>query len=230
MPKTLLVVDDDCELCSMLDGYLQQAGYQGDFENDGISAISRLKSKFYDLLILDVMLPGMSGFDVLRAIRPRFQLPVMILTARNGRTDRVTGLDAGADDYLAKPFYPEELLARIRAILRRGPGAPPSKTFQLGPLVLHAGARQAFYGGQPLNLTAMECEILEVLFQSQGQVVSRDQLSYHFYDHAASPFDRSLDTHISHIRRKLGSGRNLILSVRGAGYCLCNGADVDSYT
>jgi DNA-binding response OmpR family regulator len=220
----LLVVDDDMELCSMLRDYLQESGLSVDFEADGARGISRMQSEFYSLVILDVMLPGQNGFEVLRQVRQQSRVPVMMLTAKTGRFDRVMGFDLGADDYLAKPFYPEELLARVRAILRRS--APASagspKVLQAGDVMLLPGTRNAFYRGRQLDLTAMECEVLEQLLRSSGQVVSRDQLSLHIYNRPVSAFDRSIDTHISRIRRKLGVGRDLILSVRGTGYQLCD--------
>src|ERR1035441_3834991 len=222
----LLVVDDDMELCSMLRDYLQESGLSVDFEADGARGISRMQSEFYSLVILDVMLPGQNGFEVLRQVRQQSRVPVMMLTAKTGRFDRVMGFDLGADDYLAKPFYPEELLARVRAILRRS--APASagspKVLQAGDVMLLPGTRNALYRGRRLDLTAMECEVLEQLLRSSGQVVSRDQLSLHLYNRPASAFDRSIDTHISRIRRKMGVGRDLILSVRGTGYQLCDPA------
>lgn len=208
----------------MLRDYLQESGFSVDFEADGAGGISRTQSEFYNLVILDVMLPGENGFDVLRQVRQQSRVPVMMLTAKTGRFDRVMGFDLGADDYLAKPFYPEELLARVRAILRRS--APASagspKVLQAGDVMLLPGTRNAFYRGRQLDLTAMECEVLEQLLRSSGQVVSRDQLSLHLYNRPVSAFDRSIDTHISRIRRKMGVGRDLILSVRGTGYQLCD--------
>ena len=208
----------------MLRDYLQESGFAVDFEADGARGISRTQSEFYSLVILDVMLPGQNGFDVLRQVRQQSRVPVMMLTAKTGRFDRVMGFDLGADDYLAKPFYPEELLARVRAILRRSaPGSAGSpKVLQAGDVMLLPGTRNAFYRGRQLDLTAMECEVLEQLLRSSGQVVSRDQLSLHLYNRPVSAFDRSIDTHISRIRRKMGVGRDLILSVRGTGYQLCD--------
>ena len=208
----------------MLRDFLQESGFSVDFEADGARGISRTQSVVYSLLILDVMLPGQNGFEVLRQVRQQSRVPVMMLTAKTGRFDRVMGFDLGADDYLAKPFYPEELLARVRAILRRS--APASagspKVLQAGDVMLLPGTRNAVYRGRQLDLTAMECEVLEQLLRSSGQVVSRDQLSLHLYNRLASAFDRSIDTHISRIRRKMGVGRSLILSVRGTGYQLCD--------
>ena len=208
----------------MLRDFLQESGFSVDFEAEGARGISRTQSESYNLVILDVMLPGQNGFDVLRQIRHQSCVPVMMLTAKTGRFERVMGFDLGADDYLAKPFYPEELLARVRAILRRSAAASAGspKVLQAGDVMLLPGTRNAFYRGRQLDLTAMECEVLEQLLRSSGQVVSRDQLSLHLYNRPVSAFDRSIDTHISRIRRKMGVGRDLILSVRGTGYQLCD--------
>ena len=211
----------------MLQDFLTESGFCVDFEGDCAGVMSRTQSAQYHLLILDVMLPGQSGFEVLRQLRQRSRVPVLMLTAKAGRLDRATGFDLGADDFLAKPFYPEELLARVRAILRRSlPASTGSaNVLQAGEVMLLPGTRSAFYRGQPLDLTAMECEILEQLLRSSGQVVSRDQLSLQLYQRPTSAFDRSIDTHVSRIRRKMGAGRHLILSVRGTGYQLCQPAD-----
>ena len=210
----------------MLRDFLQESGFSVDFEADGARGLSRAQSELYDLLILDVMLPAQNGFEVLRQVRQQSRVPVMMLTAKTGRFDRVMGFDLGADDYLAKPFYPEELLARVRAILRRSAPASAAtpKVLQAGDVMLLPGTRNAFYRDRQLDLTAMECEVLEQLLRSSGRVVSRDQLSLHLYNRPASAFDRSIDTHISRIRRKMGVGRDLILSVRGTGYQLCHQA------
>ena len=223
MTTRLLVVDDDTELCFMLRDFFRESGLRVEFEAEGMRSIARLQQEPYDLVILDIMLPGTNGFEVLKQIRHRSPLPVILLTARATRFDRIQGFELGADDYLAKPFYPEELLARVRAILRRSATVPqhPPEVLREGELTLLPGSRHAFYRGRQLDLTAMECEILEQLLRSAGRVVSRDQLSLHLYHRVASPYDRSIDTHVSRIRRKLGEGRNLITSVRGTGYQLC---------
>jgi DNA-binding response OmpR family regulator len=224
----LLLVDDDMEMCAMLQELFWESGFSVDFEADGGRGISRAQNQFYNLLILDVSLPGQNGFEILRHVRRHSRVPVMMLTAKTGRLDRALGFDLGADDYLAKPFYPEELLARVRAILRRSsPAAAASSpsVLRAGQVMLLPGTRTAFYRGNPLDLTAMECEILELLLRSSGRVVSRDQLSFQLYNRPTSAFDRSIDTHVSRIRRKMGGGRHLILSVRGTGYQLCQPAD-----
>lgn len=218
-----LLVDDDLDLCSMLLEFFGESGFRADFETDGFKGLARVQSEKFDLIILDVMLPGPNGFEVLRQMRRCSRVPVLMLTARSGKVDRLAGFEAGADDYLAKPFYPEELLARVRAILRRSshPPAVAPEPLRVGRLTLLPGTRTALYDALPLDLTAMECEILEQLFRSVGRVVSRDQLSFHLYNRPASPYDRSIDTHVSRIRRKLGDGRDMIVSVRGTGYQLC---------
>jgi two-component system OmpR family response regulator len=231
LSKKLLVVDHDAEVCAALRGVLGEAGFVVDVEPDGERGAIRAESGRYGLLILDVMLEGLDGFEVLRRIRRTSQVPILMLSAKADRIDRVLGLEAGADDYLAKPFFPDELLARIRAILRRcSPGGSqggfqgalrdlPEK-LRMGDLCLVPADRDAYFRDRPLGLTAMECEILEVLIRSCGRVVSRDTLSIHLHDRLTSPFDRSVDTHVSRLRRKLGAGRNMILSVRGVGYQL----------
>jgi two-component system response regulator CpxR len=218
----VLVVDDDLDLCSMLIVFLQQHGFAVESEHEGNRGLSRALTERFDLLILDVMLPGLNGFEALRRLREQSQLPVLMLTAKGAREERVHGLQLGADDYLPKPFGPEELLARARAVLRRtGVGANNSpEILEVGELQLLPGARDAFFRGEKLGLTAMECEVLEQLMRFCGRVVSRDQLSYHFYSRPASATDRSVDTHVSKIRRKLGEGRGMILGVRGKGYQL----------
>jgi DNA-binding response OmpR family regulator len=220
----ILVVDDDRELCSMLSELFRQRGFRVASERDGIRGLVRAGSEAFDLMILDVMLPGVDGFTALRTLRQRSQVPVLMLTARGERGERIQGLDLGADDYLPKPFDPEELLARVRAILRRvaHPTLSTSEPLVVGELRLLPGARDAYYRDARLGLTAMECEVLEQLMRSCGRVVSRDQLSLHLYSRPATAFDRSVDTHVSRIRRKMGNGRGMILSVRGTGYQLCS--------
>jgi two-component system, OmpR family, response regulator CpxR len=207
----------------MLKEFFRQQGFELEIEKEAAAGLRRAREEHFDLLILDVMLPGLDGFETLRRLREQSQLPVLMLTARGERGERVHGLQLGADDYLPKPFDPEELLARVRAILRRvaisvasGPDA-----LQVGELRLLPGARDAYFRGEKLGLTAMECEVLEQLMRSFGRVVSRDQLCLHLYNRTATAFDRAVDSHISRIRRKIGEGREMIRSVRGTGYQLC---------
>lgn len=190
-------------------------------EHEGDRGLARALDEQFDLMILDAMLPGMNGFEALRRLRERSQLPVLMLTGMADRTERVRGLELGADDYVLKPFGADELLARVRAILRRSAlRANPPQDLQVGDLRLLPGTGEAFFRGRNLGLTAMECEILKHLMQFCGQVVSRDDLTFQLYNRPASPFDRAVDTHVSRIRRKMGEGRDMILSVRGTGYQL----------
>jgi DNA-binding response OmpR family regulator len=226
----ILIVDDDRELCSMLKEFFRQHGFSVESERDGIRGLSRATTESFDLLILDVMLPGVNGLMALETLRRKSQMPVLMLTARGERGDRIQGLVLGADDYLSKPFDPDELLARVRAILRRTTvvGSNTEEALVVGELRLVPKARDAYYRGEKLRLTVMECEVLEQLMRSCGRVVSRDQLSLHLYNRPATAFDRSVDTHVSRIRRKIGGGRDFILSVRGTGYQLCQPAKVDT--
>lgn len=216
----ILCVDDDVELCRMLEQFLRPRGFDVEFETDGVNGLARALSNTFTLLILDVMLPGIDGFEVLRRLRAQSQLPVLMLTAKGEHGERVRGLDMGADDYLPKPFDPEELVARMGAILRRVIARPPETAapLEIGDLKLIPGSRSAYFRGRNLELTAMECEILESLMRSSGRVVSRDQLSLQLYNRVALPLDRSIDTHVSRIRRKIGEDREMIFSVRGTGY------------
>lgn len=226
----ILVVDDDRELCSMLSAFFAQQGFTVECEPDGTRGLNRATTESFDLMVLDVMLPGVDGFQALQALRQKSHIPVLMLTARGERGERIHGLELGADDYLPKPFDPVELLARVRAILRRTamPGGDAKETLVVGELQLVPGARDAYYQGEELGLTAMECEVLEQLMRSCGRAVSRDQLSLHLYGRPATAFDRSVDTHISRIRRKMGGGRSLILSVRGTGYQLCHPSKLET--
>ena len=215
-----LVVDQDVEHCGMLRELFEESGYFVEFESDGDRGVLRTQTESYDLLILDAI----DGFEILRRVRDRSQIPVLILSARADRSDRVNGLRAGADDYLAKPFDPEELLARIQAILRRARGQkqPAPESMEIGELRLLPASRDVYFQGKRLDLTAMEVEILECLMGSFGKAVSRDRLSLRLYNRLSAPFERNIDTHVSRIRRKMGDGRGMILSVRGTGYQIRN--------
>src|ERR1700722_2836522 len=214
-----LVVDDDVEVCGTLRELFEGSGYAVQFEQDGDRGVRRTQTDSYDLLILDVAV--VDGLEVLRRVRDQSQIPVLILSAKADRADRVIGLRAGADDYLAKPFHGDELLARIQAILRRtGTVQPTPEAIQIGELRLLPASRDVYFHGKRLDLTVMEVEILECLMGSFGKVVSRDRLSLRLYNRLAAPFERNIDTHVSRIRRKMGDGRGMILSVRGTGYQL----------
>ncbi len=212
----LLVIDDDVELCSLLKEYLQREGYNVKAEHDGRQGLHEAQTGGYDLVILDVMLPGIDGFEILKRLRETIRTPVLMLTARGEDVDRIVGLELGADDYLAKPFNPRELLARIRAILRRAePGANRGRVEANG-VTLDPGTRDVRMDGSPIQLTTLEFDILEQLMRSAGREVSRDELMDGLYGRKATPFDRSIDMHVSHLRKKLGGDR--IKTIRGVGY------------
>ncbi len=220
--EKILLVDDDLELCDLLREYLEAEGFSLDAVHDGRSGVDRALQGRYVLAVLDIMLPVMGGFDVLREIRSRSSLPVLMLTARGDDIDRIVGLEMGADDYLPKPFNPRELVARIRAVLRRGrvdEGA--SSLLSAGDLELDGGARAVRIGGQPLELTSVEFNLLETLLRSAGQVVAREKLVLQVLKRPYSPFDRSIDVHVSNLRKKLGAygdGSERIKTLRGEGY------------
>lgn len=220
----LLIVDDDQELCAMLAEYLGLEGFTTQIVGTGPAALERLAQGGVDLVVLDVMLPELSGFEVLRRLRVASRVPVVMLTARGEEVDRVVGLEMGADDYLAKPFSPRELLARIRAVLRRmsGEGQQVHGVLQWGPLRLDLRARKAEVKDQDLELTAAELRILELLVRADTRTVTRDELMTQALGRRLLPTDRSLDTHVSNLRRKLGkvTDRVSVQSVRGTGYAL----------
>jgi two-component system response regulator CpxR len=207
-----LVVDDDTEHCGTLRALFEESGYLVEFEADGARGLRRTQTESYDLLILE------DGFELLRRIRDQSQIPILVLSTKADPSDRVFGLRAGADDYLAKPFDPEELLARVQAILRRTCANPAPEAIQIGELRLTPASREVHFQSKRLDLTAMEVEILECLMRSFGKAVSRDRLSLRLYNRLSAPFERNIDTHVSRIRRKLGEGSGMIFSVRGTGY------------
>jgi DNA-binding response OmpR family regulator len=217
---SLLLVDDDRELCGMMKEFFAEAGHSLDCEHDGRRGLARAASGTYDLAILDVMLPLMDGFKVLQQLRRRKDLPVIMLTARVQHHDRILGLDAGADDYLPKPFDPDELLARIRAVLRRTDSVnrKGSTDITIGDIRINAATRELWVAGSQVELTEMEFDLLEMMMRSAGRVVSREELTLALFGRPAAPFDRILDVHVSHLRKKLEGGRSLIRTVRGVGY------------
>jgi two-component system, OmpR family, response regulator CpxR len=221
----LLVVDDDTELCSLLGEFLTREGFAVDFEHDGRKGLERALKGEHELIVLDVMMPGLDGFDVLKRLRQQSRVPVLMLTARGEDEDRIVGLELGADDYLSKPFNPRELVARIRAILRRIETRPVGGRIEVNGVVLDPGTRQVTVDGQPVPTTTLEFDILEVLMRQSGRVVSRDTLMENMYNRRATPFDRSIDMHVSHLRKKLEGGRELIKTIRGVGYQFCSTSD-----
>ena len=221
------MIDDDIELCKLVTRYLTQEGFQIHTVNGGAVGAERALSGNYALIVLDVMMPVVNGFDVLRRIRAQSRIPVLMLTAKGDALDRVLGLEMGADDYLPKPFNPQELVARIRAILRRAKpetdvsGHAAATPIVVGDVEMDCGARLVRRGREVLNLTTVEFELLEVLLHAAGQVVGREKLTRDVLGRDFSPFDRSIDTHVCNLRKKIGlleDGTERIKGVRGIGY------------
>jgi DNA-binding response OmpR family regulator len=217
---SLLLVDDDAELCEMMREFFAEAGHDLECACTGREGLASALRGGFDLVILDVMLPGIDGLTVLEQIRHRKDTPVIMLTARVQRHDRILGLNLGADDYLPKPFDPDELMARIRAVLRRTEATSrhADRAVTFGKIRLNMGTREVWSAGLPVELTAMEFDLLELLIRSAGRVVSRDEITAVLFEREASPYDRFLDVHISHLRKKLDDGRSLIRTIRGVGY------------
>lgn len=223
---TILVIDDDVELTEMLQEYLEPEGFTIEACVDGDSGLKRADQGNCVLVILDVMLPRLNGFEVLRRLRAGSSIPVLMLTARGDAIDRVIGLQTGADDYLPKPFDPQELVARVKAILRRtAPSALRSEevgdAFVLADIVLDTRSRVVRRGGCIVDLTAAEFDLLRMFLRSAGRVISREELFREVLDRQFSPFDRSIDNHVSSLRKKLGpqtGGSDRIRAVRNAGY------------
>lgn len=223
--ERVLIVDDDEELCELVSEYLTVEGFQVETVNDGEAGLEAALTGEQDMVILDVMMPKMNGFDMLRELRKTSTIPVIMLTARGEDMERIVGLEIGADDYLPKPFNPRELVARLRAVLRRmaktsEPGEPEER-LKSGALEMLTSARSAKMNGAELNLTAVEYDILAELLRNAGNVVKKEDLSIRVLERELSPFDRSLDMHISNIRKKLGEhegGRGRIKTIRSVGY------------
>ena len=225
MPNAkILIIDDDRELGEMLREFLAPDHFELSACLSGEDGLQALREDDYELLILDIMLPGANGIDVLKQLRQSSDIPVIMLTARGDDVDRILGLEFGADDYIAKPFNPRELLARIKAILRRsGPATSRQHHVNVGSIELDSRARRVTAGGEAIRLTGTEFELLRCLAESPGEVVSKEQLSKQALGRRYMPYDRSIDTHISNLRRKLadaGVTSPAIQSQRGVGYCL----------
>lgn len=217
----VLIVDDDVELCRLLSERLSSEGFALEAIHDGARGLDRVLSQAHDFVILDLMLPGMGGLDVLRRVRQHSAVPVLILTARGEDVDRILGLEIGADDYLPKPFNPRELIARIRAILRRtSRNAADNGSITVGDLRLDPAAREAWIGDIQLNLTTVEFTLLDALLRDAGHVATREQLTENVLGRKLGPFDRVIDVHISNLRKKLGraGAEDRIKAVRGSGY------------
>lgn len=222
----ILLIDDDVELCSMLTEYMGKYGFHITAVHRGDTGLKAALEKPYALLLLDVMLPGLDGFEVLRRLRAVSPISVLLLTARGEDVDRIVGLEIGADDYLSKPFNPRELLARVRAILRRSttPGAKLEQTIlRAEGLELNRAARTVLQNGKKVELTDVEFALLEALMGSPGKVVAREDISENVLGRKFHPFDRSLDMHVSRLRRKLtdnGAPEDQVKTIRGVGYQL----------
>lgn len=215
--ERILIVDDDVALCEMLTERLQQDEFVTEVAHDGIRGLERARSGEHALVVLDLMLPGINGINVLRQLRHHSDVPVLILTAKGEDVERILGLEIGADDYLPKPFNPRELVARIRAILRRSMRTSgDERPIFAGDLVLYAASREVYIDERPLLLTSVEFTLLETLVKEAGRIVSRERLTEVVLGRDLRPFDRVIDVHVSNLRRKLGNER--IKTVRGAGY------------
>ena len=221
MQSTILLADDDTELSGLLKEYFESEGFQVRLAPDGIAALDEARKPGLDLIVLDVMMPGMNGMDVLRELRKDSKLPVIMLTARGDDMDRISGLELGADDYVPKPCNPRELLARIRAVMRRGQGPVDQHVITIDDLELNQGSRTLLMSGSLVELTSTEFSILFALLQHRGDVVSKRDLYMSALGREPVPHDRSVDMHVSNLRRKLGPdprGENRVETIRGIGY------------
>lgn len=222
----ILIIDDDEELCELVTEYLRADGFEVESVNDGEAGLQRARSGEYDMAILDVMLPKMDGFEVLRNLRESSNLPVLMLTARGDDTERIVGLETGADDYLPKPFNPRELTARLRAILRRTTTAEETngiadEKLDVDGIQISPSSRTAIKDGGEINLTSIEFGLLHELLKEAGRIVKKEDLSESVLERKLSPYDRSLDMHISNLRKKLGprtDGSERIKTIRSVGY------------
>jgi len=219
----ILIIDDDTELCALVARYLSHEGFAVERADDARLGVERALSGSYALIMLDVMMPDLSGFDVLRRIRAQSRTPVLMLTARGDTHDRVLGLELGADDYLPKPYDPAELAARIRAVLRRSesPPGPAQAPLVVDDIELTPSTRAVTRTGKIIELTAVEFDLLEALLKVAGTVVKREDLVRTVLGREFSPYDRSIDTHVCNLRRKIGrlkDGTERIKGIRGTGY------------
>jgi two-component system response regulator CpxR len=219
---SILVVDDDVRLCQLIAEFFSGSGYVIRSVHDGPSGLAKALEGQVDLILLDVMLPGLDGFELLTQLRRRSAVPVIMLTARGAQHDRVVGLNAGADDYLSKPFGPEELAARIAAVLRRSRHTLSDKpeVISVGRLRLSAATRRAWIADEPIDITATEFDILDLLARAAGRVVTRDEVCGMLYQRPATPFERAVEVHISRLRRKTEGAGVVIRTIRGSGYLL----------
>jgi DNA-binding response OmpR family regulator len=221
MQTSILIVDDDVELCGLLREYFESEGLRVRLAHDGRAGLDEARKPGLDLIVLDVMMPVLGGMDVLKELRKESRIPVIMLTARGEDLDRILGLELGADDYLPKPCNPRELLARIRAVLRRSNVTAGKNEIKVDDLEMNIGARQLKRAGEEVELTSTEFSILLALLQHQGEVVSKRDLYISALNREPVQHDRSIDMHVSNLRRKLGSapgGEPRIETIRGIGY------------
>jgi DNA-binding response OmpR family regulator len=220
------MIDDDIELTELANEFLTLEGFEVEIAKRGDVGLERALAGGFDVIILDVMLPGLGGFEVLRRLRSQSAVPVLMLTARGDEGDRILGLESGADDYLPKPFNPRELAARIRAVLRRSHGggegsAPPREKLEVGDLEINMASRALRKGGEKVELTGLEFDLMAAFLREAGRVVPREQIFRDVFNRKLLPGDRSIDTHVSNLRRKLGShpdGSDRFKNLRGVGY------------
>ena len=231
--QQILVIDDDTELCELVAEYLEPEGYKVEAVHDGYQGVQRALSGKHALAVLDYMLPGLNGFEVLRRIRSASRLPIVMLTARGDDVNRIIGLQIGADDYLPKPFNPLELVARINAVLRRtrsGPNEMQSEeVLVVGDVEMDGRTRTVRRAGEPVELTAVEYSLLERLLGAPGRILTREELVREVLHRELSAFDRSIDTHVSNLRKKLGhevNGVERIKTVRSVGYIYAKSEEV----
>lgn len=225
MKNTILLIDDDTELTELLTQYLASEGFHAISVHDGEAGVKKALNQNFDAIVLDVMLPKMNGFEVLKALRTHIETPVLMLTARGDDIDRIVGLEIGADDYLPKPCNPRELIARLRAILKRTQKVLLSRhVLEHQDIILDSSKRTVMHLGKPLDLTNTEFNILEMLMKAPGQAFSKEELTEYALSRKFTAYDRSIDVHISNLRNKLGdthqTEEHLIKTVRGFGYML----------
>jgi len=211
----ILLIDDDAELCGLLVELLSREGFSTECQHEGKRGLDRALHGGFDLVILDVMLPGLDGFEILHRLRAQSRVPVLMLTARGEDLDRIAGLEMGADDYLGKPFNSRR---QERPASQAGP-------LEVNGVRIDPGTREVTVNGKKVELTTFEFDILDLLMRSAGKVISRDDLMEHLYNRKATPYDRSADMHVSHLRKKLETERPLIKTIRGAGYQFCRTAE-----
>ena len=221
MPDTILLADDDVELCVLLEEYLEQEGFGVRLAHDGERALEEARRAGVDAMVLDIMMPRLNGVEVLKALRRESDLPVVMLTARGEDLDRILGLELGADDYLPKPCNPRELVARLRAVLRRSGSPGSGVVLAVEDLELDPGKRELLKAGQPIDLTSTEFSVLQALLRKPGAVISKRDLYLAALGREPVRHDRSVDMHVSNLRHKLGpnpDGEPRIETVRGVGY------------